>query len=36
METFKEILKEKEVKLAKDKQTTKPVETGLKPNNAKF
>lgn len=30
MEPFKEILREQEVILANDKQTTKPVEIGLK------
>ena len=30
MEPFKEILRGKEVILANDKQTTKPVEMGLK------
>lgn len=36
MELFKEIMREKEVILVKDKQTTKPVEIGLKCNNAKL
>ena len=33
-EPFKEILREKEVMVANDKQTTRPVEIGLRPNKA--
>lgn len=36
MESFKEIVREKEVILVKDKQTTKPAEIGSKCNSAKL